>query len=268
MDYFAGLDVSVKETSVCILFVVPLPVDANEKAWDTAKSETLPRAAPLPSDEQLDALLAARNWDGLVTAFEGLKSDESLVRALDWLDARINSGGGSLLGFLYSRFLWNLGSAQNVNDPDKDPRLRAGLMVLYTLQLIIIDGTKCADQSAPGHRIDQLLADYGPVIQYLKTKRAKFKAKVIDAAIALEKRTAPLRKDDDLLCRGGLEEMMAGIEAGRAKQIPTPPDQIGKTIVVDPPPDYAPKFVAPQTYKPMQAKARSEIRSDLLKMLR
>jgi hypothetical protein len=247
--------------------VVPLPVDANEKAWDTAKSETLPRAAPLPSDEQLDALLAARNWDRLVTAFEGLKSDESLVRALDWLDARINSGGGSLLGFLYSRFLWDLGSAQNVNDPDKDPRLRAGLMVLYTLQLIIIDGTKCADQSAPGHRIDQLLADYGPVIQYLKTKRAKFKAKVIDAAIALEKRTAPLRKDDDLLCRGGLEEMMAGIEAGRAKQVPTPPDQIGKTIVVDPPPDYAPKFVAPQTYKPMQAKARSEIRSDLLKML-
>ncbi len=63
------------------------------------------------------------------------------------------------------------------------------------------------------------------------------------------------------------EEMMAGIEAGRTKQVPTPPDQIGKTIVVDPPPDYAPKFVAPETYKPMQAKARSEIRSDLLKML-
>jgi hypothetical protein len=249
-----------------LLFVMAPPVDASEKVSGT-KSGTGMVAAPLPSDEQLDALLAARNWNGLVRAFEGAKSDGSLVRALDWLDARINSGGGFLLAFLNSRFLWDIDSVPNVNNPDKDPRFRAGLMVLYTLQLIIIDGTKCADQSAPGHRIDQLLEDYGPVIAYLKTKPAKFKAKVIDAAIALEKRTAPLRKDDDLLCRGGLEEMMAGIEAGRTKQVPTPPDQIGKTIVVDPPPDYAPKFVAPETYKPMQAKARSEIRSDLLKML-
>jgi hypothetical protein len=253
--------------ALALLFVMPSPVDAREKASDTTKSEKRVEVAPLPSDEQLDALLAARNWDGLVTAFEGVRSDESLMRALDWLDARINSGGGSLLGFLYTRLLWDLGSAQNVNDPDKDPRLRAALMVLYTLQLIIIDGTKCADQSAPGHRIDQLLADYGPVIRYLKTKRAKFKAKVVDAAIALEKHTAPLRKDDDLLCRGGLEEMMAGIEAGGTKQVPTPPDQIGTTVLVDPPPDYTPKFVAPETYKPMQEKARSEIRSGLLKML-
>src|SRR5262249_3252937 len=204
--------------------------------------------------------------EGLVTAFESVRSDESSVRALDWLDARINSGGGSLLGFLYSRALWDIGSAQNVNDPDKDLRFRAGLMVLYTLQLIIIDGTKCADQSAPGHRLDQLMAGYGPVLQYLKTKNAKFKAKVIDA-IALEKRTAALRKDDDWLCQGGLEEMMAGIEAGRTKQVPTPPDQIGTTVVVEPPPDYVPKFVAPEKYKPLQEKARSEIRSGLLKML-
>ena len=75
---------------------------------------------------------------------------------------------------------------------------------------------------------DQLLADYGPVIAYLKTKPAKFKTKVIDAAIALEKRTASLRKDDDVLCRGGLEEMMAGIEAGETKEAPTPPGEIGR----------------------------------------
>jgi len=249
--------------AVALLFVTSPQADAREIP---AKSETRSEAASLPSDEQLDALLAARNWEGLVTAFESVRSDESSVRALDWLDARINSGGGSLLGFLYSRALWDIGSAQNVNDPDKDLRFRAGLMVLYTLQLIIIDGTKCADQSAPGHRLDQLMAGYSTVLQYLKTKNAKFKAKVIDA-IALEKRTAALRKDDDWLCQGGLEEMMAGIEAGRTKQVPTPPDQIGTTVVVEPPPDYVPKFVAPEKYKPLQEKARSEIRSGLLKML-
>jgi hypothetical protein len=86
--------------AVALLFVMSPQVDAREMVSDPAKSETRPGAASLPSDEQLDALLAARNWEGLVTAFESVRSDESSVRALDWLDARINSGGGSLLGFL------------------------------------------------------------------------------------------------------------------------------------------------------------------------
>jgi hypothetical protein len=175
-----------------LLFVMAPPVDASEKVSGT-KSGTGMVAAPLPSDEQLDALLAARNWNGLVRAFDG-----SLVRALDWLDARINSGGGFLLAFLNSRFLWDIDSVPNVNNPDKDPRFRAGLMVLYTLQLIIIDGTKCADQSAPGHRIDQLLEDYGPVIAYLKTKPAKFKQRSSTPRLLL--RSAPHRCVRTTMC--------------------------------------------------------------------
>jgi hypothetical protein len=111
---------------VALLFVMSPQADARDIVSDAAKSETRSGVASLPSDEQLDALLAARNWEGLVAAFESVRSDESSVRALDWLDARINSGGGSLLGFLYSRALWDIGSAQNVNDPDKDLRFRAG----------------------------------------------------------------------------------------------------------------------------------------------
>ena len=68
-----------------------------------------------------------------------------------------------------------------------------------------------------------------------KRRTLNSRQKVIDA-IALEQRTAALRKDDEWLCQDGLEEMMAGIEAGRTKQVPTPPDQIGTTVVVEPPP--------------------------------
>ena len=42
--------------ALALLFVMPPPVDAGEKASDTTKSETR-LAAPLPSDEQLDALV-------------------------------------------------------------------------------------------------------------------------------------------------------------------------------------------------------------------
>ena len=57
--------------AVALLFVTSPQADAREIP---AKSETRSEAASLPSDEQLDALLAARNWEGLVTAFESVRS--------------------------------------------------------------------------------------------------------------------------------------------------------------------------------------------------
>jgi hypothetical protein len=175
--------------ALALLFVMPPHVDAGEKGPTT--SETRPGAASLPSDEQLDALLAARNWDGLVTAFEGVRSDETSVRALDWLDARINSGGGSLLGFLYTRLLWDLPSPQNVNDPDKDPRVRAGLMVLYTLQLIIIDGTSARIKVRPGTGSINFSRTMGPSSSI--SKRSALNSRQRSSTPRLRSRSAPHR---------------------------------------------------------------------------
>lgn len=232
-----------------------------------AQSQPQAPASALPSDEQLDALLEAGDWKGLGAALMPATRDEALTRAMAWLHRRIDSGGGSFLGFVYARDLWGLGSALNGNDPMKDMRVTAGLIVLYTFELIRIDGAKCEDRSAPGHRVDLLLINYQPTLAYVKAKPADLKASIVGLAIAMEKHTAPLRKDDNWLCRGGLAEMRAGIETGTTKEVPTPPGYYGETRAIEAPPNWTPKFLAPETYKPVQDQLRSEMKSSLLKLV-
>jgi len=224
-------------------------------------------SADLPSDQDLDALLLAKKWNELASALARAKSSESVVRMMDWLQSRLGAGGGSLLGFIYAKDLWDLGEAQKIDDPNKDLRVTAGLITLYTYELIAIDGAKCADHSAPSHRVDQLLMNNAPALAYLKAQPPEIKAKVVDLAIAMEKKTAPLRKLDDLLCRGGLEEMQAGIAAGKTREVPTPPGQVGKTVAVEPPADFAPRLLTPQSYLPDQERARANMKATLLKLI-
>jgi len=231
-----------------------------------AQSQTPARANILPSDAELDALLAARNWGGLSTALSPATDGEPFMRKLEWLRSRILAGGPSLLGFSYVRDTWRVGINVKEPDPNKDLRTTAGMFTLYTLELIIIDGAKCEDQSAPGHRAEQLMQFGGPALAYLGTQSNEFVADTVDIAIALEKKTAPLRKEDDLLCRDGLEQMKAGMERGKQHEVTTPSGHIGKTIAVEAPPDWAPTFLPPEKYKPAQDKARADMKSLLLQL--
>ncbi len=241
----------------CLLRILP----AN------AQSQQIAPSAALPSDADLDAMLAARNWKGLGAALSQPGSPETFQRATNWMQSRIYAGGGMLLTLLYARNLWLAGDSLKIDDPGKDLRLSAGMMALYSYELIVIDGAKCQDRTAPGHRLDQLFMSRAATLAYIKTHTPDMKAKIVDMAIALEKKTAPLRKDDDLICRDGMQQMQAGLERGKQHEVATPPGQIGKTVAVEPPPDWTPKFVSPSVYTPMQDKARSEMRASLLKLI-
>ena len=232
-----------------------------------AQGQQQPPAATLPSDAELDALLAARNWNAIRVAIVPANSGEALSRSTHWLQTRLLSGGGSLLGFLYATRLWAIGSAMNIEDPNQDSRVTAGVIVLYTYELIVIDGAKCADPTAPSHRLDQLLMNYRPVVAYLKTKPDALKAKAVDLAIKLEKATSPRRTDDDLLCRDGMDQMRAGLAAGLTHEVPSDKNSPGKTVAVEAPPGYTPRFLPPDTYKPVQERARSEMPARLTKLL-
>ena len=249
--------------AVCSLVVYAVPAKVRA-------APNLPPAAAsgdLPSDQDLDALLLAKKWNDLGSALSRAKSPESVGRKLDWLQSRLEVGGGSLLGFIYAKDLWDIGEAQKVDDPNKDLRITAGLITLYTYELIAIDGAKCADHSAPSHRVDQLLMNNAPALAYLKAQPQELKAKVVDLAIAMEKKTAPLRKLDDLLCRSGLEEMQAGIMAGKTREVPTQPGQVGKSVEVEAPADFAPRLLTPQSYLPDQERARANMKATLLKLI-
>jgi hypothetical protein len=221
----------------------------------------------LPSDAELDALVAARNWGALSTALSQATSGEPFTRKLEWLRSRIPDGGPSLLGFSAVRDTWRVGVNAKDPDPDKDSRIVAGMLTLYTYELILIDGAKCEDQTAPAHRVEQLLQFGGPALAYLKAQSHEIVAHIVDSAIALEKKTAPLRKEDDLLCRGGMEQMKVGLERGKQHEVTTPSGHIGKTTAVEAPPDWAPTFLPAEKYKPVQDKARADMKSALLQLV-
>ena len=232
-----------------------------------AQAPQPPASASLPSDTELDALLTARNWNAISAAISAAKAPDSLMQAMNWLSTRLKAGGGSLLGFLYAPRLWGFGSGLQIENPTKDARVTAGLIVLYTYQLIVIDGAKCADRTAPGNRLSQLLTQNREVLEYLRSKPNGLKALVIVLAMDFENRTAPLRKDDDLLCRGGMEEMQAGIAAGTARDLTGKTNHPGRTIGVEARPVWTPRMLAPATYQPIQERARAEMEARLLKLV-
>jgi hypothetical protein len=186
---------------------------------------------------------------------------------MDWLHTRLDAGGGLLLGLLYARDLWVVGNSQHVADPAKDMRVTAGMIALYTYELIVIDGAKCADKSAPGNRLTQLLNARRDTLAYLKQLPQEWKNTVVKIAIAFEKKTAKLRREDDLICRGGLEEYRAGLERGTQREVPNTDGHVGKTVDVRPPADWMPDFVAPSVYQPLQEKARGDMQSTLLRLI-
>lgn len=243
--------------------VSQLPANAGDDS-------TVPAAAPLATNAELDALLEARDWKRLSPALMALSSPRdaaSFARVADWLKGKLLSGAGFLVAYVYMRDLWAAGNGLNVDDPKNDLRVSAGMIALYAFELIVIDGAKCEDRSAPDNRVHQLLSLNAATFSFLKSRPAELKENLVTTALAFEKKTAPMRRDDDLLCRDGMDQMKAGLERGTQREVPTPPGHIGRTVDVTPPPDWAPKFVPPQTYVPIQSGARATMRETLLKLI-
>jgi hypothetical protein len=111
------------------------------------------------------------------------------------------------------------------------------------------------------------LTDQAATLAFLKQQNPDLKAKIIDLAIALERKTTPLRQDDDLICRNGMAEMKASLERGTQQEVPNTGSYVGKRIAVTPPPGWTPKFVSPDVYRPTQDKARAGMRGHLLKLI-
>ncbi len=90
------------------------------------------------------------------------------------------------------------------------------LITLYAYELIQIDGAKCEDRSAPGHRLDQLIAGRADALRYMKSLPSEVKQKIVDAAITLEKLTSPGRKDDEVILSWRIEGDHRGAAGGNA----------------------------------------------------
>ena len=93
-----------------------------------------------PPDPALDAMLAAQDWQGLQAALSHIDS-ATVMKRLDWLQARVVAGDGYLFSSYYMKYLWAVGNSANSSEPEHDLRMTAGFFALYNYELIMIDGT-------------------------------------------------------------------------------------------------------------------------------
>lgn len=200
------------------------------------------RAQTHPTDAQLELLYKAHDWHGLGTA---LTTDLDLAFAQhgrDWLGAKVEQGAPFPVVQLYAAALWWTGNA-DPHDPPQDDRIRSATMTLYAFELLAIDGAICADRSAPSQHAGKLFHQREKTMAYLRAQLPVQRQLAIDAALALEHKTAPLRQEDLTLCRGGRAEMEAGMKLGG-----TPHDvegSMGAAMAIEAPPGWVPPLLPP-----------------------
>jgi len=217
---------------------------------------------------ELDVLLSQRNYAKLGQIFRDTNKYEDVVLNMNWLQVRLFTGGTAFLGFPYiaglDRVSTALGDARGA-----DMKKTAILIFLYTYQLIVIDGQRCKDVSAPGHRRDQLLTGFPNVRKFIAALSDEEMDTLLKTAVKMENSSAPRRTDDDFLCRGGMAEMTATLKKygdNATREVPTPPGGIGKTMEVKTDPDFRPEFLGKELWSPKQAELRAQM-PEILKNL-
>jgi len=223
----------------------------------------------------LDAALAKSDYDTLNRARAAITDGNALLLFMNWEQVRsFNGEGGFYLSTRYMSDLWDVGSAMAAQgrqgQAGSDLRVTAVFMGLYSYELLVLDGTKCADSSAPGHRMDQLATS--PVWSFANSIDNAEREKMLDYVVKLEALTASKRRNDQALCQGGMLDIMQSLQAlaeqGKAPQeVPTPPGQIGRTYEL-PPPEGGAQFLDPKIWQPEQEKLRAGVRERLEDLLK
>jgi hypothetical protein len=234
-------------------------------AQESGKSAaTLPaaRQATAVGATTLDALLAKNDYNGVIKA---LGQTPAQLRA-DWLSSRLLRGESVFLAFPYINALWLSGEAQKVADPKTDQRVSAGLILFYAYQVIVVDGARCEDQSAPANRRTQLLTGFRPVFKYLATQSADIQKTVLNTSTKMEEKIAAARRNDHFLCSGGVAETTAILEQTRpgatVGDLLKEAQGSGK-IVMPSATVPLPKFIALGSFEPQQAKMREQLQATM-----
>jgi hypothetical protein len=158
-------------------------------AWPTtechAQAADSRSAQPTPSDSELDALLEAKNWGAIYQALARAASQEDFLREIGWLRKKVASGGGLIPSVILSRTLWAVGTKLNLTDPKQDPRMSSALLSLYILTLLVVDGEKCDDQSAPVEHIQKEVAGNAATLKFLKQQSVEIKTSLVDTALGM-----------------------------------------------------------------------------------
>ncbi len=198
----------------------------------------------------LDRLLAAQRYNELAARMLRPVNAAELTAAMDWgRDQSMGGSGGVAVPLLQSTLLWSVGSSQADLAAMRET---SGFVLMYAMLVAMADGTKCADVSAQGHGMETIIFQYAPRIKAVSAFPVDLKNKMMDQAVVIEARTAPLRKDDPYVCRNGLDEYAVAIKRQEDEKAGRPAA-----------PAYQPKFLPREQWEPKQAEARKHFRTVL-----
>jgi len=249
-------------------------VTAPQADSATLRARLAPQMAlpgrPMPADAgDLDAMLQRKDFGRLAERLRAARQAQAIQLDLNWEQTKLYDGAGFLIAYAYMHDLWRLGFALP-SSSGEGLKQAAGMMFLYSLALVELDGPKCADATAPGHRADQLISQNQPILAYVRTLPRTTRMQMGTIALGIEAATGPVRKNDEVLCGDGLTAISEGLKSNGSKplqQLPNAPGTIGKTYAVPPAPGYRPQFVGEDVWRPKQAAARQSLPATLTKLL-
>jgi hypothetical protein len=218
---------------------------------------------------ELDALLRQKKYLELRQALLRTNRADEVMLNINWEKSKLMGGASAFINFVYAHDLWRV-AASLPGGQAAGLKETAVLMLLYAYELIAIDGLKCQDVSAPAHRRDQLLTLYPQTWKHIADLSDDRIAAVVRTALAMENSIAPMRGDDDFLCRDGLDETQEALARNGDKplaELPTPPGQFGRTKVVPSNPDYKPKFLPKEIWTTKQAEVRAAMPRQLSQLV-
>ena len=242
--------------------------------WTVAAALALTAGQPALTDEQvspdhaparLEALLAERDYVALGRTIRDVSRQADLNSDLDWLRAKMVEGNSAFVSMLYSRLLW-VAAAGLPETQRHQLRQTAVMATLYAQAAITIDGARCGDRSAPQHRSEQLLSWNPEIWPFIAALSAEERQHIVDIAVMGERRTADRRDaigDVDFLCRAGLEETQYNLTHGSAREVPSAPGVIGRTIELRGDGGYVPSQAPESEWRARAATLRAQLPADL-----
>lgn len=221
-----------------------------------------------PNAAELDALLAQKDYLKLGTILKSAKTADEVLQYMNWQQRKLLSGASAFINFAYIFDLDRVGHSLT-DHRALELKKTSAVIWLYAFTLILVDGVKCKDVSAPENRKNQLLTVFPRVVQFMRAIPATELEGLVNIAIKMEVNTASMRVDDDFLCRDGLAAMQAGIAKfgdKATREVPTPPGGVGTTKEIMADPDYKPEFLPKDVWEPKQKEMRAGMLAILAKL--
>lgn len=185
-----------------------------------------------------------------------------VLASLDWAQGNMLMGASVVVPLIYAESLWSIGSNAPAGSEYVNLKETSAFVTLYSLAVIITDGPKCADRTAPDGHFTKLISHLKAVILYLKQLPDDKKNQIVGMALNYEAKLAPIRSNDNYLCRFGLEEIGEGLKGKKMEELPQRPPQgneVGTQVGVPSPPGYEPKYLAEAEWKPKQEESRKKL---------